>query len=398
MGHEPAEAFFNESKGSAVRRAEIITFDRQKTLQRVKGYDLARGIAIIGMMLVNFHALFLTDRRYPWWVESAANLLYGRAASLFVMLAGIGIVLMSRRALQSNNPAEIRVVRLGLLKRSLVLLVMGFLFKKWWHADILHFYGLFLSTGAYLLSWPARRLGLSALGLLAVTSILYSFTEGYPCLVDWLQSPNMFTEIVDEMILNGQYPYLPWMAFLLTGMCLGKLEIHSRTNLFGRMVAWGLAISIITELTAYYLPDYLFRKWDFDDSGPLYMLLLSESYPISPLFVLSATTSAVTAIAFAGWLAGQQRFQGIIEPLKCAGQLSLTIYISHIFIGKALLNILSVAVERELYLSIVLAGTFVFCLAVILLSRHWCRHFKRGPLEWLLRYLSGSMQKAPSLS
>jgi uncharacterized membrane protein YeiB len=257
---------------------------------------------------------------------------------------------------------------------------------------------LFLSTGACLLSWPARRLGLSALGLLAVTSILYSFTEGYPCLVDWLQSPNMFTEIVDEMILNGQYPYLPWMAFLLTGMCLGKLEIHSRTNLFGRMVAWGLAISIIIELTAYYLPDYLFRKWGFGDSGPLYILLLSESYPISPLFVLSATASAVTAIAFAGWFAGQQRFQGIIESLKCAGQLSLTVYISHIFIGKALVNILSVAVERELYPAVVIVCTFAFCLAVILLSRHWCRHFKRGPLEWLLRYLSGSMQKAPSLS
>ena len=398
MGHEPAEAFVNESKGSVVRRADIITFDRQKnTLQRVKGYDVARGIAIIGMVLVNFHSILFTDKKYPWWIDSTANLLYGRAASLFVVLAGIGIVLMSRRSLQSNNPIEIRIVRMQLLKRSLILLVMGLLFKKWWHADILHFYGIFLSTGACLLSWPVRRLCVLAFGLLAVTSILYSLTEGYPSLGEWIGVPNIYTEVVDEMLLNGQYPFLPWMAFLLTGMCLGKLEVHSRTDIFGRLLIWGLAISVGLELIAYYLPDYLYKYRDYDDTSPLFMLLLSESYPISPLFVLTATASAVAAMVFASWFAGQQRFQGIIQPLKCAGQLSLTIYISHIFIGKGLEKILRIAVERELYPAVGVACTLVFCLVIVLLSRYWCLHFKRGPLEWLLRYLSGSMQKAPSL-
>ncbi|MDP6410616.1 MAG: heparan-alpha-glucosaminide N-acetyltransferase domain-containing protein, partial [Planctomycetota bacterium] len=59
---------------------------------RVGGLDLARCLAIFGMVYVNFEVVLAAGEREPRWLGVLAACTEGRAAATFVVLAGIGLV------------------------------------------------------------------------------------------------------------------------------------------------------------------------------------------------------------------------------------------------------------------------------------------------------------------
>ena len=66
-----------------------MTRNKQK---RIYGLDLARCIALLGMVLVNFRlAMVESSDRTSGWLFSIITALEGKASALFVILAGIGL-------------------------------------------------------------------------------------------------------------------------------------------------------------------------------------------------------------------------------------------------------------------------------------------------------------------
>ena len=59
--------------------------------KRILGYDIARALAIIGMVIVNFKIVMGADEHGPHWLLSFASLFEGRAAATFVVLAGVHV-------------------------------------------------------------------------------------------------------------------------------------------------------------------------------------------------------------------------------------------------------------------------------------------------------------------
>jgi uncharacterized membrane protein YeiB len=129
---------------------------------RVPGYDVARAVAICGMVLINFGVYLLgppqgtpIDIALRW----LAHVPGGRASSLFVTLAGVGIARMAY--------GDATLARATLLKRSALLVLFGTinLLLGWW-IDILHFYACYLAIAAvfFLRATPRALLG-SAIGL-----------------------------------------------------------------------------------------------------------------------------------------------------------------------------------------------------------------------------------------
>src|SRR5690606_33077669 len=108
---------------------------------RVDAYDLARAVAIVLMVLVNFQYYLLArpsgeaGEVLPRWIFDLPS---GRSSSLFVTLAGCGIARMARAARAAG--ASLWPVRRTLLVRAAVLLVAGNLLRLVWDIDILHFY------------------------------------------------------------------------------------------------------------------------------------------------------------------------------------------------------------------------------------------------------------------
>ena len=110
-----------------------------KTSSRIIGYDVARALAILGMVIVNFKTVMYDKISGADWLGGFVNLFEGRAASTFVILAGVGMTLMSKRAIAENDIPKIKQIQNTLFKRSLFLFIVGLMYTPIWPADILHF-------------------------------------------------------------------------------------------------------------------------------------------------------------------------------------------------------------------------------------------------------------------
>ncbi|MCG7379846.1 hypothetical protein MH215_22860 [Paenibacillus sp. ACRSA] len=58
---------------------------------------MARALAVIGMILVNYKRAMNAQSAEPEWLQMATGAFEGRASVLFVVLAGIGVSLMTAK-------------------------------------------------------------------------------------------------------------------------------------------------------------------------------------------------------------------------------------------------------------------------------------------------------------
>ncbi len=123
---------------------------------RMPGIDMARALAILGMVLVNFRAKAGATAASLDGLNWVAERAEGKAAALFLVLAGVGISLRSCRA--RARPADwLRRERIALLERAAVLFVLGTMLLHVWNYDILHVYGLYLALAAAALAVPSLQ-------------------------------------------------------------------------------------------------------------------------------------------------------------------------------------------------------------------------------------------------
>tara|TARA_B110000093_G_scaffold106228_1_gene114285 strand:- start:16587 stop:16898 length:312 start_codon:yes stop_codon:yes gene_type:complete len=97
---------------------------------RIIGYDLARALALFGMVVVNFKIVMGTANNGPPRLVDLTGLLEGRAAATFVLLAGIGISLLSAKARKSNAPKATVPIRNTLLKRAFFLFYRALIYPS----------------------------------------------------------------------------------------------------------------------------------------------------------------------------------------------------------------------------------------------------------------------------
>ncbi|MEJ2156762.1 MAG: heparan-alpha-glucosaminide N-acetyltransferase domain-containing protein [Desulfobacteraceae bacterium] len=89
---------------------------------RIEGFDLARALAIMGMVLVNFAAMMEIDVYPTRWLGPAVDFIYGRAATVFVMLAGVSLSLMADQWTDRNGSLGLNRY---LMRRCVLLLITG---------------------------------------------------------------------------------------------------------------------------------------------------------------------------------------------------------------------------------------------------------------------------------
>jgi uncharacterized membrane protein YeiB len=361
---------------------------------RVVGFDLARAYALWGMFIVNFNVAFGThEDRSP--VGHFLTLFNGNSSTAFVMLAGMGVALMSSRGLDA--PAARAELRRVLLKRAAFLLALGMLLYSWWPADILRAYGLYLAAGALFMFAPRRWSLLGAAGSIAVFHLLFfvvPYETGwhFPTLVyadfwtvrGWLR--NSF--------YNGFNPVFPWLGFFLVGLYLGRLDWGAPAT---RRRVLGVGLALYVPVAALQLG----ADWLPVSEGLRFFLHADYLPPLLP-FVLSTMGFALVLIAAAMTLGGRRGAHGALAPLAAAGQLTLTHYVAHLVAGMLLLAALSgrpFAGTRSSAtpvrpLAILAFATAYFAVSV-LASALWRRRFSHGPLELLMRRVSRE-RRAPA--
>jgi len=143
--------------------------------KRIIGIDVARALAVIGMIIVNFKIVFGENGTH--WIKSIASVFDGKAAATFVVLAGIGLALMTNSSIENNDLPKLKIARNRILKRALFLFIIGISYIQIWPADILHFYGIYMVIILLLLSRSKRTILISAISIIIAFPILMTFWD-----------------------------------------------------------------------------------------------------------------------------------------------------------------------------------------------------------------------------
>ncbi|MGE0789294.1 MAG: DUF418 domain-containing protein [Sandaracinaceae bacterium] len=339
---------------------------------RLTGYDVARSFAILGMILINFQVFLLNwNDGAPAILHALAQLPSGRASSLFVTLAGVGVTLMARGA-------ERWAVQRTLLLRSLVLLVAGNLLILVWYIDILHFYAFYLAIAAMVLVYlPRRALPLLAVVITFAAPVLrLAFPDVHAPRGDAYRTPlGMFEDVVGW----GIHPILPWLAFLCIGMYVGGLDLYD-VGTRRRLLMQGSLLAVLALLASYLVEAMI--------DQPALMRFAGTEWSPSPLYVIGAIGSALFQIALANEIAVRWPRSTSVRALVATGQLSLSIYIFHALVGVGVPR-WALHLEDQMALGPVVVWWVAFSLISVTGAVLYRQRFAKGPLEWVLRKVSG---------
>lgn len=348
---------------------------------RIEGLDLARAVAVMAMVLVNYKAYMQVGTLSPLWLNALVDFIFGRAATVFVMLAGFSVALIFRL---TGSPGNARGFRRYLLLRSALLLLVGTVLWHWWTADILHFYALYIALGAFLAAWPERRLwlltlliGLISLPVCAQLTVTYDLADRLTC----LDSRPWGVRLAADYLVSSYYPFFPWFGYFLVGLLLGRQEPTGR-SFHRRLLLIGLVVCAIVETISTGMLTWL-EQQDVEVQGHLgFAFLRSEAFPVTPLFVISSGASGLAVIGFCRWVAARLGRSPFFIPLYCFGRLSLTLYVGHLLWAFGFVFGIESLGGRVGQIEM-FASVGGFCLAGIGVAMVWCRYFKRGPLETL---------------
>ena len=357
--------------------------------QRVLGFDVARALAIFGMVIVNFKiAMNATDGNQL--LANFAQLFEGRASALFVILAGVGVTFLTNRARKSNDQQLISDGRLSLVKRGILLIAIGLAYTPIWEADILHFYGFYFLIAAAIYRINDRSMFLVSVLIMVSFPILMIFFN-YEQNWDWatLEYKNLWTVdgMVRHILFNGFHPVFPWAAFLVFGMWLGRQEL-SRHSVRTRLLIWSVIILLVTEVSFYLIRTALGDSGGLEMTSEEVQFLFSVSIiPPLPQYLISAASSAVIILIASLHFSEKYAGSNVIKWLYKTGQLSLTLYVAHVIIGMGFLDSFGVLENQTIDFSLLSAA--IFCVIGGVFSVIWLKYFKMGPLEALFRKVAG---------
>lgn len=353
--------------------------------KRVIGFDLARALAIFGMVIVNFKIAMNAETGNAL-LMSFAGVFEGRASALFVILAGIGVTFITNKARSSSDRSFILKTRLLIVKRGALLIVVGLVFTPIWEADILHFYGFYFLIAAAIFTVNDKTLlCLSALIMVLFPALMLLFNYDQNWNWETLTYENIWSVdgMIRHILFNGFHPVFPWSAFLFFGMWLGRLDL-SQVFLRRKLFFGSVIILLITEGSFYLIRAIIGADGTLGMTSEEVALLFSTSIiPPLPQYIISAGSSAVITLVTCLSISERYSKSSIIQRLSQTGKMSLTLYIAHVIIGMGVLESLGMLENQTINVS--LFNALVFCVFGIIFSVTWIRFFNIGPLEWLFR-------------
>lgn len=304
---------------------------------RLVGLDVARCLALVGMVATHV----LVPRGPDGELTTAQWLAGGRASALFAVLAGVSLALMTREPLR-GRPAALRWV--GIAGRALVVAVLGLLLGSFDSgiAVILTYYGVLFVLGLPFTLLRVRTLVPLALAWVVLAPVLSHLVR--PDLPPRGYDSPTFAQLAEpghllaELLLTGYYPVLPWLAYLLVGLVLGRIDLRDR-SLLGALALGGLALAVLaTRVSATYVDPAVASEnatgmyGTTPPDGDWSWLLLVAPHSATPFDLAQTIGSAVLVIALCLLLEQllPRRVMGVVAVVTGAGAATLTLYSLHV--------------------------------------------------------------------
>jgi uncharacterized membrane protein YeiB len=370
------------------------------TSGRLLGVDLARAIAIFGMFTVHVGP----NPDMGGILGLLLKLFQGRSAALFATLAGVSLVLLSRRGLAEGGRAA-RQVRVRIAIRAVILIVLGTALTMLGTtiSVIIPYYGVF-----FLLAMPALRASTRTLAILAaVFAIAGPPLTLTPMIMPqaWLDTFAAYDPInsmdgrgLIDLLLVGAYPAVSWMAYVFAGMALARVDLGSAA-VRRRLTAIGAALAVIGYGGSWLAVNVFTNvqstvdatatadaargsSYNVVDEGSVAARLLVATPHSSTGFEIAGNigVAMIVLAAAVAALSALPRMRRVAAPVIAVGAMSLTAYVAHLLAIRF--------VDTEKYLGPPIVVLIDFILIITVFAAVWTRFFRRGPLEYLLHVAS----------
>lgn len=397
---------------------------------RIVGLDVARCLALVGMMAVH---ILPSTRLEPGATEPVVDPLYlvfgGRSSALFAVLAGVALALVSGRATPLAGP-DLAAARRSVAARAGIVLVIGLglgVLDSGVAVILVNYALLFVAALPWLgCRWrPLAYWGVAWLVLTPVVShLLRGFVPAGPGPVpSWLSLADPL-HFVLNVLLTGYYPVLTCTGYLLVGLAVGRSQLLQRATSGWRPGLALAALGTVTAVAAKVISNLL-----LETSGgaahleipatspvrgtPIDTILVTTTYGTTPttswwwlttsgphhgtpLDLLHGTGTALLVIGLClvfAWATGRSRWgTAALTPFAAAGAMTLTLYTGHVIALAATRG--SAPHDVDTWVTHVLVALAVATLwRVVATARHLTG---RGPLEALAAMASAEAARAPT--
>ena len=166
---------------------------------------------------------------------------------------------------------------------------------------------------------------------------------------------------------------LPWLAFFCAGIVLGRILVRE----------WWQPVAIATGFALFSGATLI----NSTATTPRALVLLSDDpFERGFAYTMSALGTALLAFTAVCWIAERYRETSVIDWLRRAGQMSLSIYIAHALVFCLLVDWLDVVSPGGLGTSLLFALTYWLISTAAAVAYH--QRFGRGPAEYVYRKLA----------
>ena len=362
---------------------------------RIESLDVTRALALFGVVAMNYHAylngILAYYPKYPSVWERLFNPITGplttRFAATFVLIAGIGVSLFTKRARESGARADIRHLRIVLLRRGFLLYVIGYFLQWIWPGTILFFYGAYFIIAAAIFAWSSRRLiALGVASIIIAAGISWwrasQSLDGNP--TNWLSpSPNSPRNLLIRTFLDYTHPVFPWIAFFIAGIMLGR-RIDQIAILRLRLMFASLLVMLVTHGANFlFTPSSRISDHDFI----LAKLLSTQPLDRGILFSLGTLATAVVALCLVSFVVEHAPQTRLTQFFARAGRMTLTMYVLHVLFFNLIVHRLHWVGATGLDTALVLSLSFY--VVALMLASFWSKYLGLGPAERAYRTFGG---------
>ena len=362
---------------------------------RIPSLDVTRAIALVGVVMMNYHAYLNVDNAFypphPSFAERIFNPVSGilttRFAATFVLVAGIGVALLVQSAMQSGNTKLIRAVQMKLARRGLFLYAIGAVVQWIWPGTILFYYGAFFLLSAVICTWSNRSLiAVSALSIALSTGLSawrgYQFFQGN--FTQWLSpAPNSPRNLLIRTFVDYTHPVFPWITFICAGIILGR-NIVRLPQLRPHIMMWsGVVLFVTFVIRTYAMP----RSISTRSTYVFQRVLSTNNADHSVLHVTSTLAVALIAFCTISLITDARATSHAVAFLARTGQMTLSLYLAHVVVFNVVVHWMHWV--RPTGLDAALALSFAFYVVAVPISSFWNRRFGIGPFERVYRAFGG---------
>lgn len=352
---------------------------------RLAGFDVARSLAIFGMMIVHFMLVMTDGQPSEKWSDALLHLLDGRPAATFVILAGIGVTLRSKKGADPLACAERRIIETSLRRRGVLLLAFGFVNLVIWPGDILRIYGVSLMMVPWLVWRSSRTVIATSVAFILAFCVLLAVCD-YDRNWDWntMTYHHLWTAagLFRSLFFDGFRSVFPWTGLLIFGLWLGRLD-WSRLGIVRMVFLCGLAMvaasMALSFLLLHWLSAHPLAGMDKQTANALLGLL---SMPPLPIFLVNASGVALVVISGCTMVENRWKENRLVRALAETGRMAFTWYVAHIVVGLG--GVIVLGWTRTTHGQALATAVGFFTLAAAI-SCWWKKRFNHGPLEFLLR-------------